>query len=132
MIAVPLVVFLARIPMATLAAVGSGGPSWQRLPDSSPGVPWRFTLVPGLLRWAGPGRPVHLLVLAALAVGLLRLAAAAAWLLGECARVAMLAERATVMTLGGTAWLGWEPGQAPGHSASQLRDWPQSGGRDRR
>jgi hypothetical protein len=104
----------------------------QELRDADRGFAWRLTLLPGLLRWAGPGRQGYLLILAALAAGLLRLAAAAGRLLTHCARAALDAERTTAMILGDTAWLGWEPGRAPDHRASPLRDRPQARGRDRR
>ena len=104
----------------------------KELRDTDRGFAWRLTLLPGLLRWAAPGRQVYLLVLAALAAALLRLAAAAARLLMQFAQAAMLTEQTTVMILGDTAWLGWESGQVPGHSASPAQDRPQSDGRDRR
>lgn len=101
----------------------------RELRDTDRGFAWRLTLLPGVLRWAGPGRDVYLLALAALAAALLRLAAAAWRLLMAFAQGAMLLDPASLMmVLGDTAWLGWEPGQAPGHGASLARDRPQHGG----
>lgn len=97
----------------------------EDLRDTDRGFAWRLTLLQGVLRWAAPGRHAYLLVLATLAAALLRLVAATGRLLMTCAEGAMLMESATLMLLGGTAWPGWESGQAPGQSASPARDRPQ-------
>ena len=105
----------------------------EELKGTDRGFAWRLTLLQGMLRCAGPGRQAYLLAPAALAAALLRLAAAAGrLLLMAFAQGAMLMEPMALMALGDTAWLGWEPGQAPGHSASPARDQPQSDGTDRR
>lgn len=96
------------------------------LSDADRGFAWRLTLLPGVLRWAGPGREVYLLALAALAAALLRLAAAARRLMMAFAQGAMLLDpTGLIVVLGDTAWLGWETGQAPGRGASTR---PRPGG----
>ncbi len=102
----------------------------QELRDADRGFAWRLTLLQGMLRWARPGRQAYLLVLAVLAAALLRLVAAAGRLLMAVAEGAMLMEPAALMALGGTAWPGWESGQAPGHGTSPAQDRPQSEGTD--
>ena len=104
----------------------------QELRDTDRGFARWLTLLQGMLRWAGPGRQAYLLVLAALAAVLLRLAAAAGRLLMAFAEGAMLMEPAALIALGDTAWPGREPGQAPGHGAGPARDRPQSDGTDPR
>ena len=86
----------------------------------------------GVLRWVAPGRQAYLLVLAALAAALLRLAAAAERLLMACAEGAILMDPMALMALGNTAWPGWESGRAPGQSAGPARDRPQRDGTDPR
>ena len=104
----------------------------QELRKADRGFAWRLTVLQGVLRWAAPGRQVYLLVLSALAAGLLRLVAAAGRLLMACAEGAILTDPMALMALGDTAWPGWESGQAPGHSDSPARDRPQSDGTDLR
>ncbi|HEU5389812.1 MAG TPA: DUF3040 domain-containing protein [Streptosporangiaceae bacterium] len=105
----------------------------QDLRDADPGFARRLALLQGMLRWAGPGRRVYLLVLAVLAAALVRrLAAAAGRLLMAFAEGAMFMEPAALMAFGDTAWPGREPGQAPGHSASPAQDRLQSDGADLR
>ena len=79
----------------------------------------RLTMVQGLLHWAAPGRPARLLILAALAAALARLAAAAERLLKELARGAVLMEPTILVFPAGTAWPGGEPEQPPGLGVSQ-------------
>jgi hypothetical protein len=98
----------------------------EELRDTDRGFVLRLTLVQGVLRWAAPGRQGCLLILAALAAALGRLAAAAGRLLKELARGAVLMEPTTLMILGGTAWPDWESEQPPGHNVSQAQDRPQS------
>lgn len=102
----------------------------QELRDAGRGFAWRLTVLQGMLRWAGPGRRGHLLLLAVLAAALLRLAAAAGRLLMALAEGAMYLEPAAVIAFGDAAWLGREPGQAPGHSAGPAQDRPRSDGAD--
>ena len=90
----------------------------EGLRDTDRGFARRLALVQGVLRLAAPGRRAYPLVLALLA----RLVAVAGWLLMACATGAMLMEPTTLMAIGDTAWPGWEPGQEPGHGASQVRD----------
>lgn len=104
----------------------------QELKDTDRKFARELTLRQGMLRWAAPGRHVYLPALAALAAVLLRLVAAAGRLLAELARAAAVTEQATVMTLGDSAWLGWESRQVPGHGASPAPGRPQRGGRGRR
>jgi hypothetical protein len=104
----------------------------QGLRNTDRGFTWRLTLLQGVLRWAGPGRQVYLLVLAAVAAALLRLVTAMGRLLMVCAESAMLMELSALTALGDTAWPAWNSGQAPGHSASPARDRPQSDGTDLR
>ena len=99
----------------------------QQLRDTDRGFAWRLTLLPGVLRWAGPGRSAYLLTLAVLAAALLRLVAAAGRLLAAFARGAMpLEPTSLIMILGDTAWLDWESGQEPGHGAGPARGRPRS------
>ncbi len=104
----------------------------QELRDTDRWYAWRLTLLQGLLRWAGPGRQAYLLTLTVLAAALLPLAAGTGRLLRVFAEGAILMEPMGLMVLGDTAWAGPESGQAPGHSASPARDWPQSDGTDPR
>ncbi|MGH3159179.1 MAG: hypothetical protein ACRDNF_21760 [Streptosporangiaceae bacterium] len=98
----------------------------EELRNTDRGFAWRLALLQGVLRWAGPGRQVYLLVLAVLTAALLRLAGAAGRLMMRFARAAMQTEETTLMILGDTAWLGWESRQVPGHGASAAQDRPQS------
>ncbi len=102
----------------------------RELRDAGRGFAWRLTLLQGMLRWASPGRRAYLLVLAVLAAALLRLATAAGRLLMALAEGAMYMEPAAVFAFGDAAWLGWEPGQAPSHSAGPAQDRPLSDGAD--
>jgi hypothetical protein len=102
----------------------------QELKDTDRGFARRLTLLQGVLRWAGPGRQVYLLVLAALAAALLRFAAAAGQLLMAFGEGAVLMGPMALVALGDTAWLGWESGQAPGHGVGPVQDRPQSDGTD--
>jgi hypothetical protein len=104
----------------------------EELRDTDRGFVWQLTTVQGTLRWAAPGRRGRLLILAALAAVLARLAAATVRLLKQIALGAVLMEPATLMILGGTAWPDWASEQMPGHSASQAQDRPRSGRTDRR
>lgn len=93
----------------------------EELQNTDRGFAWRLTLVQGVLRWAAPGRQGCLLILAALAAALARLAAAAERLLKELARGAVLMEPTILVFVGGTAWPGWESEQPPGHGVSQAQ-----------
>jgi hypothetical protein len=104
----------------------------QELRDTDRWFARRLTLLHGLLRWAGPGRQAHLLALTVLAAALLPLAAGTGRLLRVFAEGAILMEPTALIVLGDTAWVGWEPVQAPGHSASPARGRPQSDGTDPR
>lgn len=104
----------------------------QELRDTDRGFAWRLTLLPGVLRWAAPGRRVYLQILAALVEALLRLAAAARRLLMEIAQAAALTEPTALMALGDTSWVDWGLRQVPGHSPSSAQDRPQSDGSNRR
>jgi hypothetical protein len=96
------------------------------LRDTDRGFVWRLTLVQGVLRWAAPGRQGCLLILAALAAALGRLAAAAGRLLKELARGggAHGSDHPDDSRRHGLA--GLESEQPPGHSVSQAQDRPQS------
>ncbi|HET9967729.1 MAG TPA: DUF3040 domain-containing protein [Streptosporangiaceae bacterium] len=102
----------------------------RELRDADRGFSWRLAVLQRMLRWAGPGRRAHLLVLAVLAAALLRLAAAAGRLLMAFAEGAMYMEPAAVIALGDAAWPGREPGQARSHSAGPAPDRPKSDGAD--
>jgi hypothetical protein len=93
----------------------------EELQNTDRGFAWRLTMVQGVLRWAAPGRQGCLLILAALAAALARLAAAAERLLKELARGAVLMEPTILVFVGGTAWPGWESEQPPGHGVSQAQ-----------
>ena len=93
----------------------------EELQNTDRGFARRLTLVQGVLRWAAPGRQGCLLILAALAAALVRLAAAAERLLNGLARGAVLMEPTILVFLGGTAWPDWESEQPPGHSVSQAQ-----------
>ncbi len=102
----------------------------QDLRDADCGFARRLALLQGMLRWAGPGRRVYLLVLAVLAAALVRLAAAVGRLLMVFAEGATFMEPAALMAFGDTTWPGREPGQT--HSASPAQDRLQSDGVDLR
>ncbi len=102
----------------------------EDLRDTDRGFACRLALLQGMLRWAAPGRQAYLPVLAVLAAVLLRLVAAAGRLLMAYAEGAMLMEPTALISLGDTAWPGWEPGPEPGYGASPVWDRPQSDGAD--
>jgi hypothetical protein len=103
----------------------------QDLRDADRGFAWRLALLQGTLRWAGRYRRVYLLVLAVLAVALVRLVAAAGRLLMAFAEGAMFMEPAALMAFGGTASPSWSSGQEPGHSGSSpAQDRAQPDGAD--
>ena len=104
----------------------------EELRDTDRGFVWRLTLVQSVLRRAAPGRQGCLLILAALAAVLVRLAVTARRLLKELAQAAVLMEPTTLMILGGTGGPDWEPEKPRGHSVSQAQDRPQSDGTERR
>ena len=95
------------------------------LSDTDRGFAWRLALFQGLLRRAGPGGRAYLPALAVLTSTLLLLVAAAGWLLMTFAEGAALMGPVALTALGDTGWPGWEPGQAPPHSASPVRDRPR-------
>jgi hypothetical protein len=105
----------------------------QGLRDADHVFAWRLTLLQGVLRRAAPGRRVYLLVLAALAAALARLAAAARWLMMALAEGSVLMDPAALRALGDpAAWPGWESGQAPRHGASLAQDRPRTDGTEPR
>lgn len=79
----------------------------------------RLTLLQGLLRWAAPGRPGHLLAAATIAGALqgflitvlLWFAAAGRRLLTEVARAGLAMEPSALAALGEMPWTLWEPAQ---------------------
>lgn len=89
------------------------------------GSAWRLALFRGLLRRAGPGRRAYLPALAVLTSALLLLVAAVGRLLMTFAEGAALMGPAALTALGDAGWPGWEPGQAPPHSASPAQDRPR-------
>lgn len=97
----------------------------KNLRDTDRGFACRLALFQGLLRRDGPGRRAYLPALAVLTSTLLLLAAAAGRLLVTFAEGAALMGPAALTALGNAGWPGWEPGQAPPHSASPEQDRPR-------
>lgn len=104
----------------------------QVLRKADRGLAWRLTVLQGAMRLAAPVRQVYLLVVAAVAVGLRRLVTVAGRLLRAYVKGAVLMDPVALMALADAAWPGWGFGQAPGPSAGQAPDRPQSDGTDLR
>ena len=101
----------------------------QGVREQDGGFIWRFALLQGMLRWAGPGRPGYVLILAVVAAALPKLVAVTGRLLMAAAWGAAMMEPMAVMALGCAVW---DVGQAPDQGASPAPSHQHCAGTDRR